>query len=318
MPEKKIAVEAENIAKSFGKTAVLRGVNLHIYENEVFGLIGPNGAGKSTFTKILMGLLNPDSGKTDFFGFDLKKNYRHLKKIISIVPQELSFYRNFTVRQNLNFFGTLYGLKGKALRERREFLLEWLELKGFENRKAEYLSGGYQRLLNIACSLVNDPAVVFLDEPTVGLDPEIRKMFWEKIQEMKGQGKTICLTTHYLDEAEYLCDRVGMIDYGILLVCDSPQNLISNYGGYKILSVTLDRIPEIAFVDALKTLLVGSEVTSIGNVLILGLTQERAIEKISMIINWIVNKGYKIKSSVMREPELEDVFTNLTGRLFKE
>jgi ABC-type multidrug transport system ATPase subunit len=318
MHSKEPVITVENVSKKFGNFTALDNVSLNILDNEVFGLLGPNGAGKSTLTKILNGMLDFNSGKVIFFGVDIKQSFKQVKQFTAVVPQEISFYYSFTVRQNLDFFGMLYGLKSGELNERVEFLMDWLKLKQFENKKAEHLSGGFQRLLNIACSLVHDPKIIFFDEPTVGLDPKMRQLFWGKIDELRDAGKTICLTTHYMDEAEQLCNRVGIINEGKLLVCESPKALIEKYGGFKILVAVLNRIPEENFVEALKKLLVGSEVTSLGNTLVVGLMQEHSMEKISMITDWINGKGYDIKSSTLKEPELEDVFINLTGRKLKE
>jgi len=316
--ESKIVVSAEHISKSYGSFKALDDVSISISQNEVFGLLGPNGAGKSTLSKIMMGLLECDSGSVSFFGKDLKKEHNSIKARTSIVPQEIAAYYSFSVRQNLEYFGMLYGIKGRELARRAEVLMKWLALEEFSERKVENLSGGYQRLLNIACSMMHDPEIVFFDEPTVGLDPKMRKLFWEKIQELKEDGKTVCLTTHYMDEAEHLCDRVGIINQGKLLVCEEPKRLIEKYGGFKVLVLVIDKIPEQNFVEALKKLMIGSEVTSLGNVLVIGLTQEHTMEKMSMLTDWISGKGYDIKGSTLREPELEDVFINLTGRKLKE
>lgn len=175
--EKKAIVVADKVSKKFGNFTALSEVSLSIIENEVFGLLGPNGAGKSTLSRILMGLLEANSGKVSFFGMEFKAGKKQIMQKVAIVPQEISAFRSFSVRQNICFFGTLYGIKGKALRQKADFLIDWLKLKEFENRKVEDLSGGYQRLLNIACSLVHDPQVIFFDEPTVGLDPRMRKLF---------------------------------------------------------------------------------------------------------------------------------------------
>lgn len=316
--KRKEIVTAESVSKKFGSFKALDSVSIGILENEVFGLLGPNGAGKSTLSKIMMGLLEFDSGRVSFFGKDLKRQYGEIKGRVSIVPQEVSAYYSFTVRQNLEYFGMLYGIRGAELKRRARVIMEWLSLSEFKDRRVEQLSGGYQRLLNIACSMMHDPEVIFFDEPTVGLDPKMRKLFWEKIQEIKEDGKTVCLTTHYMDEAEHLCDRVGIIHQGKLLVCEEPKKLIQKHGGFKVLVLVLDKIPEQSFVEALKKLMVGSEVTGLGNVLVIGLSQEHTMEKMSMLTDWISGKGYDIKSSTLREPELEDVFINLTGRKLKE
>jgi ABC-2 type transport system ATP-binding protein len=208
------AISVKNVNKRFGGFQALNGVSFEVNEGEIFGLLGPNGAGKSTMISILMGFERPDSGEFSYFIGGRKLGGCEIDEKVSIVPQQLCFYNNFSVEKNLKFMGTLYGLGRKQLKQRVEFLLEKWSLAQFRKREARFLSGGYKRLLNIACGLINDPTVIFLDEPTVGLDPEIRQTFWEKIKELKKAGKTIILTTHYMDEAEHLCDRIAIIIKG--------------------------------------------------------------------------------------------------------
>jgi ABC-2 type transport system ATP-binding protein len=218
------ALVINKITKDFGKTRVLDQVSLNVEEGEIFGLLGPNGAGKSTMIKVLLGFEKASSGDFAYYREGKKVSEPETKKTVSIVPQKLCFYRNFSVEKNLEVMGSLYGLRGKKLSTRIEALLERWNLKSFRRKKASHLSGGYQRLLNIACGLINDPSIIFLDEPTVGLDPKIRKAFWKKISGLKQQGKTVLLTTHYMDEAEYLCGRIALIVKGkIRLVLSVPE-----------------------------------------------------------------------------------------------
>ena len=307
-------VQIRSINKFYGNFQALNDVSLDIMQGEVFGLIGPNGAGKSTLAKIMTGLGKADSGTVNFSGAELTANYDKIKGFIAIVPQETSFFYSFTVEQNLKFFGAMYGLTGAELQKRTDYLIEWLGLSSFRKRQAENLSGGYKRLLNIACSLVNNPKVIFMDEPTVGLDPKVREHFWEKIFELKHQGKTICITTHYMDEAEHLCNRIGLISDGKVLLSGTPQELIASFGGVKVLVVKLNKVPEKIIVDAIKGTLKGSDVNAAGNYLIISFLPERALEKIASITEWLVKEGYEIVSSRIKEPDLEDVFMNVTGQ----
>ena len=309
----KVVCKALNVTKNFGKFRALDDVSLEMYEAEVFGLLGSNGAGKSTITKIMTGLLNADEGKISFFDYELETNYGELKKVFSVVPQEISCYHGFSVKENIRFFGEMYGLKGKELKEKTEFLMQWLSLKKFEDRAAKDLSGGYKRLLNIACSLVNDPLIIFMDEPTVGLDPRMRQLLWQKIKELKDQGKTVCLTTHYLDEAQALCNRVGLLVNGRLVVQGKPNELITKYGGYRILIMKVSKIIETEDAEAIKSSFKDEQTEIIGQTIIISFNQEHSLEKISLLTQWLVGKGYEVQSSTIKEPELEDVFLNLTG-----
>ena len=313
----KLVCSCENISKSFGNFKALDDVSIEMYEGEIYGLLGSNGAGKSTLTRIMSGLVNPDSGTVKYYGYELEKNQDKLKKFFSVVPQEVSYYYGFTVRQNIEFFGMMNGSRGSALRKKSEELIDWLNLKPFVNRQANDLSGGYKRLLNIACSLVADPAIIFMDEPTVGLDPNMRRMLCGKINELQEQKKTICLTTHYLEEAQELCDRVGLLVNGRLIVKGEPLELVKKYGGYRILIMKVDKqiTPEDG--EAIKNSFEGSQTSIDGNSIIVSFMQEHSLEKISLLTQWLLDLGYAVTSSIVKEPDLEDVFINLTGEKMK-
>lgn len=314
----KIVCRAEHITKSFGSYRALDDVSLEMYESEVYGLLGSNGAGKSTLTRIMSGLLKPDDGAVSYYDLDLEKNYRSLKKRFSVVPQEISCYYGFSVRQNIEFFGLMYGIAGDELEKKIEYILKWLSLEKFADKAVNELSGGYKRLVNIACSIVNDPAIIFMDEPTVGLDPKMRHLLWDKIKELKDQGKTICLTTHYLDEAQELCDRVALLVNGRLLVKGEPQELIEKYGGYRILimKVSKDIPPEHS--EIIKNTFEGSQIVFVGRTIVISFNQEHSLEKISILTQWLIDQGYEVLSSNVKEPELEDVFLNITGERLRD
>jgi len=192
-------------------------------------------------------------------------------------------------------------------------MLGWLRLKKFADIRAKNLSGGYKRLLNIACSLIHSPEIIFMDEPTVGLDPNMRQNIWKKINDLKKEGKTILLTTHYMDEAQELSDRVAMLSGGKIIVDGNPQELIQRHGGEKIMTLQLDKPPSNEITNSLSKALPGSHVKSVGSFLIISFMQKHSIEKISAIVEWIVEQGYSIVKSSIKEPELEDVFFNITG-----
>ncbi|MEK6959126.1 MAG: ABC transporter ATP-binding protein [archaeon] len=222
-------LEAKSITKSFKEQVVLKGVSFAIKEGEILGLLGPNAAGKSTLSKIVMGRLKADSGKIIFRGNELNYNKNIISSHFSLVPQEEYFYKDFTVKDNLDFFGLIYNLDETERENKREYLIKWLNLSRFRNKKASEMSGGYRRLLNIACSLCHEPDIIFMDEPTVALDPAARKDIWDKILELKKLGKTVVITTHYIHEAEYLCDEVVLLMEGRVLEQGSPKKLVSKY-----------------------------------------------------------------------------------------
>ncbi|MBU2099916.1 ABC transporter ATP-binding protein [Candidatus Micrarchaeota archaeon] len=306
-------LKTQDISKSYGKQKVLVDVDLDVKEGEIFGLLGPNGAGKSTVMKILNGLISQDKGKAVFFGKFNPKEIE-LRKKVAFVPQEDSFYRFFSVEENLSFFGSLYGIGGKELKERIEFLLEWLNLSFFRKRKAEHLSGGYRKMLNIACSLVYNPSFIFLDEPTVGLDPDMRRLLWKKLIELKEKKKTLFITTHYMDEAQELCNRIALILEGKIIVCESPEKLIDKYGGERNFEFEVDK-PITKKLETELTKALGNTFHMTNQVIHVSYQGRNEMNALSKINNLIKLNGFAITKTTIKEPDLENVFLNLTGKV---
>ena len=203
----------------------LDGVDLKVWRGETLGLLGPNGAGKTTTIGILTTRVIPNSGRVRVAGIDPEKNPIELKKIIAVVPQQMNLDRSLRVRENLLFHAEYFGIPRRVREERADELLAWLELSGRADDKIDRLSGGMRQRLMIARALMHEPQILFLDEATLGLDPQSRLLIWDKIRELHSKGLTIILTTHYMEEAEELCDRVAIIDHGKILALDTPQNL---------------------------------------------------------------------------------------------
>lgn len=307
-------ISIQGISKQYGTKKVLDNVSLDIEQGEIFGLLGSNGAGKSTITNIILGLENCSSGKIVYYNNE-KVN---LKRKIALVPQDVAFYKDFNVEQNLLFFASVSGLKKNLIKKRIDFLLDWLKLKDFRKTKSSFLSGGYQRLLNIAISIIGDPEIIFLDEPTVGLDPSMRKMLWEKIFELKDNGKTIILTTHYMDEAENLCTRIALLKKGQLLKIGKPTQMIKEFGGIKVMVLKIENGITDIDLNNIKRVLKHPGLILKGDMLFIPIVQEHGLEQTLAIIQWLINKGYNIISSITKEPDLEDVFLNLTSEKFSE
>jgi ABC-2 type transport system ATP-binding protein len=221
------AIVVENLLKKFEDVTAVDGVSLQVEESELFGLLGPNGAGKTTIINVLCGLIPPTSGSCRVGGLDVQKQKSKVKDIIGVCPQETAIYPYLTGSENAELFGNLYVMNKKTLETRRAMLFEKMGLTGDAKRRAEKYSGGMKRRLSLVISLINDPQIAFLDEPTVAMDPQSRHAVWDFIKELKTQKKTIILTTHYIEEAEALCDRVGIIDHGKLIALGSPNELIS-------------------------------------------------------------------------------------------
>ncbi len=221
------AISIENLLKRFQDVTAVDGVSLQVPEGELFGLLGPNGAGKTTIINILCGLVPSTSGVCKVGGFDTQREKSKVKDIIGVCPQETAIYPYLTGLENVDLFGNLYCMDKQTLAKRRDMLLQKMGLANDLKRRAEKYSGGMKRRLSLVLALINDPRIAFLDEPTVALDPQSRHAVWDFIKELKKEGKTIILTTHYMEEAEELCDRVGIIDYGKLIALGSPKELIS-------------------------------------------------------------------------------------------
>jgi ABC-2 type transport system ATP-binding protein len=234
------AVETRELSKRFGAFKAVDRVSLTVNEGEIFGFLGANGAGKSTTIRMLCGLLKPSSGSALVLGTDVARDPEGVKRKIGYMSQRFSLYDDLTVRQNLRFFGGVYGLRGARAREREGWALHMSGLEGKEDRLTGELPGGWKQRLALACAVLHEPRVVFLDEPTSGVDPISRRRFWRLIDEMSAAGVTVFVTTHYLDEAEY-CHRLALIHAGRLVALGTVSDLKSVFAGDAVLEVTTPR-----------------------------------------------------------------------------
>jgi ABC-2 type transport system ATP-binding protein len=225
-------IKVEGLVKHYGKIKAIDGISFEIKQGEIFGLLGPNGAGKTTTVKILTTLTKPDAGKCFINGFDVIKEPYEIRKFIGVVPQENNLDRDLTVYENLFIYGKLHKVKDLKVKIRN--LLEMMGLWERKDTLVSKLSGGMQRRLLLARALLSDPKVLFLDEPSIGLDPQIRRHLWEIIKKAKAEGKTIFLTTHYIEEAEALCDRVGILSKGKLIALGAPSELKKSVGNFTV------------------------------------------------------------------------------------
>ena len=224
------AIALESLTKKFEDKTAIDNLSLKIAKGELFGLLGPNGAGKTTAINILCGLVKPTGGSAIVCGFDVQKEIQRVKELIGVCPQETAVYPYLTGAENLELFGNLSGVGRKDLKERGSLLLNTLGLTEDAKRVASKYSGGMKRRLSLALALISDPQVIFLDEPTVAMDPQSRHAVWDFIRAQKNHGKTVVLTTHYMEEAEELCDRVGIIDHGKLIALGKPKELVNSSG----------------------------------------------------------------------------------------
>jgi ABC-2 type transport system ATP-binding protein len=221
------AIIIENLTKKFEDKMAVENLSLQVSKGELFGLLGPNGAGKTTIINIVCGLVKPTSGTAKIFGFDVQKETQRVKELIGVCIQETAIYPYLTGIENLELFGKLYGINKKLIKERSNMLLTKMALTEDAKRVTAKYSGGMKRRLSLALAVIHDPQIAFLDEPTVALDPQSRHAVWDFIKDQKTKGKTIILTTHYMEEAEELCDRIGIIDHGKLIALGTPKELIA-------------------------------------------------------------------------------------------
>lgn len=237
-----------DLVKQFGDVTAVNCLSLAIRKAEFFGFLGPNGAGKTTTISILCGLLEPSAGSVRIAGYDIKKDMPKVKERIGVCPQESAAFKFLTGRENLELFGDLHGMDKQTLRERATALLSEADFTDTAKRRVKGYSGGMMRQLNLLMALISDPEIVFLDEPTVGMDARARRRTWEHIGALKDQGKTVILTTHYIEEAQALSDRVGIIDYGELIALGTPEELMAQHDSKDLeevfLKITGRRIAE--------------------------------------------------------------------------
>ncbi|QXM06395.1 ABC transporter ATP-binding protein [Crassaminicella indica] len=245
-------IEIKKVTKKYGDFTAVDNLSLKIQKGSFFGLLGPNGAGKTTLIKMLVGLLKPTKGTILIENQKMNRDNTFIKSKIGIVPQHINLDKELSVRENLIFSAKLYKIKGNQLHQKIEKLLAFSDLKSIENRLSKKLSGGMQRKLMITKALVNDPDILFLDEPTVGIDVNHRRKIWDMLKGMKAMGKTIILTTHYIEEAEYLCNQIGLMDQGKIFYCNTSDALKNNLGKFTVEYFNTEKITEYKYFQSIE------------------------------------------------------------------
>lgn len=299
-------IVAKNLKKVYGTFAAVDGIDFTVKKGESFGLLGPNGAGKSTTMKMIASVSKRSSGDLTILGKDPNSFGPEIRAHLGVVPQKDMLDRELKTWENLYTYGRFFGLSRKFLKPKVEELLAFAQLEEKRNEKVEELSGGMQRRLAIARGLVNEPEMLLLDEPTTGLDPQARHILWDRLFRLKEQGVTLVITTHYMDEAEQLCDRLIVMDKGKIMAEGSPANLIKEYSSKEVVEVRFGTDKNAGFSDALSKLADRIEVLP-DRILVYTATGEATLEK-------IVAAGMNPVTSLVRRSSLEDVFLRLTGR----
>jgi len=307
---------ANNLTKKFGDLIAVDGINLEVKEGELLGLLGPNGAGKTTFISMLSTILKPTSGGAKICDYDIIKQSDKVRSCIGIVFQDPSLDDQLTGKENLEFHGRLYKVPKNVMRKRMDELLDMVELKDRAKDLVKTYSGGMRRRLEIARGLLHHPHVLFLDEPTLGLDPQTRRHIWEYILKLNRDERiTMLLTTHYMDEADELCNRVAIIDKGKVVAMDTPTNLKDQMGG-DVVTVKTEHKKDENLRNKLLTIQGVRDVKFAEKMLaITAIKGERVIPSILEVMGTL---GFKAEFVTLREPTLEDVFLKYTGREMKD
>ena len=310
-------LHAHELKKSYADRQVVSGVSLSVEPGQIVGLLGPNGAGKSTTVSMLCGLTTPDQGEVRLAGQLIGGDDSVVKRKIGLVPQDIALYEELPAMANLETFGALYGLQGKQLRERSLAALELVGLADRVRDKPSTFSGGMKRRLNIACALVHDPDILLLDEPTVGIDPQSRNAIFDNLETLKGYGKAIVYTTHYMEEAERLCDRIVIIDHGKVIANDTLAGLYRQLPVSAILEIELALGADSAVnTDALLREPGVKTVAQESGRLTVGVDSLTA--SASTVLAWLAAHGYTVNRISSGRASLETLFLTLTGRQLRD
>jgi len=309
------AIQVQALQKAFGETQAVQGVSFQVQQGEIFSLLGPNGAGKSTTISMLSCLLRPDHGDARVMGHSIREDPLHVKAVLGVVPQEIALYEDLSARENLTFWGKMYGLRGSPLRRRVDEVLEVIGLTERARERVAKYSGGMKRRVNIGVALLHKPRVIYMDEPTVGIDPQSRRNILDSVVALKNGGMTVLYTTHYMEEAQELSDHVAIMDHGRLIACGTQEELVKLVGQQTRIDLTVnteagkvmeawkavDGVTSLSAEEGLITVLVGDS-----NVVLPHLFE--AATRLSA----------RITSVEIREPNLEAVFLHLTGRALRD
>ncbi len=307
---REVLIKATGLRKSYEDFVAVNGIDFEVFKGESFGFLGPNGAGKSTTMRIIAATLTRSGGELTILGKDPQSNGPEIKAHLGVVPQADNLDNALTVEENLYIYGRYFGLPKNFIREKIEELLDFAQLMDKRSVKVEALSGGMKRRLTIARALVSEPEILMLDEPTTGLDPQARHILWDRLFRLKEQGVTLLITTHYMDEAEQLCDRIMVMDKGSIMAEDSPAGLIKQYSTREVLEVRFGSDRNYVVAPQLEVMADRIEVLP-DRILLY-------VENGEALLHEMNEKGLQPVTSLVRRSSLEDVFLRLTGRTLVE
>jgi ABC-2 type transport system ATP-binding protein len=308
-------LEVESLYKRFGHNVAVNNVSFQVQDGDSFGLLGPNGAGKSTTLAMMTGLLIADKGEVRLDGHTLKSDPKYLKRKMGLVPQSIALYENLTAEENLKFWGQVYGVGGSALQDNLKWSLEVAGLTDHKKQLAKRFSGGMQRRLNIAVALIHRPSILIMDEPTVGIDPQSRNHILETVKQLNRDGVTVIYTSHYMEEVQYLCQRLAIMDNGEMIAYGDLED-VRQLAGAKS-TVTLEIAGNsLEVVQALKQDLTFQDVQHEGSAVVF--QAQEAASAISRAVSIIANKGAELQKIDVAQPNLETAFLHLTGRRLRD
>ena len=308
-------LNVENLKKSYGEIDAVKGVNINVKKGEIIGLLGPNGAGKSTIISMISTLIKPDSGTIEFKGECVLSKPKNIQKVLGIVPQDIALYPTLTGYENLKFWGSAYGLKGSKLKKRIEEISEIIEIKERLKDNVEKYSGGMKRRLNIGAALLHNPELLIMDEPTVGIDPQSRNHILETIKELNKQGTTIIYTSHYMEEVEFLCDRIYIMDEGVIIAEGTKDQLVELIHNERKIIIEYENKPN-GIKDKIRNLNSVIELNQNDKTLIL--KSKADINLMRQIIEISNLNNMDIISVNVEKPNLEAVFLKLTGKALRD
>ncbi|MBI5054804.1 MAG: ATP-binding cassette domain-containing protein [Chloroflexi bacterium] len=309
------AIQVQNLQKSFGENKAVQGVSFDVQEGEIFSLLGPNGAGKTTTISMLCCLLRPDDGDALIMGHSIRREATGVKSVLGVVPQEIALYEDLTARENLDFWGKMYGLRGAPLKTSVAEVLDIIGLSDRANERVGKYSGGMKRRVNIGVALLHKPKVIYMDEPTVGIDPQSRRNILDSVVSLKQQGMTVLYTTHYMEEAQELSDHIAIMDHGKLIANGTHAELVKIVG-------QMDRIILTVNTEAEQVIGAWREVEGVKQVAaadgVLTLLVEDSNRVLPRLFDSANARGARITSIDIQVPNLESVFLHLTGRALRD